>query len=279
MDKYLFSDGTNGVREAHSREELLILINSTSAPAQAMVWIFSSHAWISLPAFLAANPDFIIRDKEKGLAGAAVPVEKKNTPKKWWRTPLILTGVVTGALLIFNFSSAKWERSGVLKTTAVRPVNVPVFDLDSLVSEVEFLRGKSLDKSTRNNFRLRNNWPDQILLQLSATKESKGKNTRFRNILVSIDNATGSLLDKAAVRLETWKNGKRSVADTLQFSQIRYDKLLTRELSDDLRADSISVSFLSLQAKAFNFCYQSGTPANGGNAHDRWFCPGGKPVE
>lgn len=277
MDKYLFTDGTNGVKAAYSKEELLALINSAPEPARARIWIYSSNEWISLPAFQAQQPAFAGKDpiRPAKIAEEAPPEPVRR--KTWLRAPLVFIAAITGALLIFNFTSAKWEKAGTITATAARPANVPWLDLDSLVSEIEYLRGKPLDKSTRINFRLRNNWPEHILLQLEAAKETKGDHNRFYHVTVSIDNASGFVLDKAAVKLETWKNGKVSIADTLQFSNIRYDKLLLRELNSTFRCDSMSVSFLSLQAKAFNFCYSAGTKNNSGNVHDRWFCVKGNP--
>lgn len=279
MDKYLFNDGTNGVREAHTREELLSLINSTPEPAKARIWIFSTNEWISLPAFLALQPGIAGKEAVLLPTNAAALTTRPPRRKAWLRTPLFVLAAAAGTLLIFNFTSAKWEKAAPLKSSAARPANVPVLQLDSLVTEIEMLRGKMLDKSTRHNLRLRNNWPEHILLQLQAEKETKGKNNRFFSISVSIDNATGSLLEKAQVRLETWKNGKATLADTLQFSNIRYDKVLQRQLTGSYRCDSISVSFLSIQAKAFNFCYSATAKNNSGNYNDRWFCPQGKPAE
>lgn len=277
MDKYLFNDGTNGVKEAHSKDELLALINSTTAPARTRIWIFSSNEWISLPVFLAQEPGFAARDPALVTTGAGEDLATSKGRRNWLKTPLMLLAAAAGALLIFNFTSAKWEKAEPLKTMAARPANMPLLDLDSLVAEVELLRGKALDKSTRANFRLRNNWPEHILLQLQAEKETKGNQHRFYTISVSIDNAAGLVLDKAAVKLETWKHGKASIADTLQFSNIRYDKVLQRQLNRTFRCDSISVSFLSIQAKAFNFCYSSTAKSNSGNTNDKWFCVKGNP--
>lgn len=278
MDKYLFNDGTNGVKEAHSKEELLALINSTTEPARTRIWIFSSNEWISLPAFLAKEPAFAGKDTAVITTGASEELLRSKGRKNWLKTPLLILAAAAGALLIFNFTSAKWEKAETLKTMAARPANTPLLDLDSLVAEVELLRGRSLDKSTRANFRLRNNWPEHILLQLQAEKETKGSQQRFYNVSVSIDNAAGLVLDKAAVKLETWRNGKASIADTLQFSNIRYDKVLQRQLNRSFRCDSISISFLSIQAKAFNFCYSSAAKNNSGNMNDRWFCVKGNPA-
>lgn len=279
MDKYLFTDGTSGVKEAHSKDELLSLMESSPAPGKARVWIFSSNEWISCSSYLKQAPGSVKKEPvriapgEEGPAGA----RKKNHP--WLRKTLLVCGVLAGALMVFNFTSAKWEKAAPLKVNASRPANVPVMDLDSLISEIELLRGRALDKSTRYNLRLRNNWPDHILLQLTAEKETKGNTSRFYNVSISIDNATGFPLDRAEVKLQTWKNGKAAIADTLQFGNIRYDKLLVRQLGGSFRCDSISVSFRAIRAGSFNFCYAAELKNNSGNYNDRWFCRDGKPSE
>ncbi len=89
---------------------------------------------------------------------------------------------------------------------------------------------------------------------------------------IFIDNTTGFNLDNALVKLSVWKNKKLNTTDTLRFSNIRYDKLLTRALDAVYRGDSLSVSFESIRAKAFNFCYSAAVKNSSGNYNDRWFC-------
>ena len=272
MDKFLFTDGTNGVKEAHSKEELLALVQSATNKSKIRVWPFRSNAWITWPAFLSAYPECsgktIIPFQSTG------PVAEKKKPGRL--SFLLLPALLIGALLIFNFTRDQWTQSGSLSTTAIRPLNVPLLNTDSLASEIEMLRGKALDKSTRHNLRLRNNWPEWILLHLRAEKETKGKNARYQQVMVSVDNASGLMLDEAIVKIETWKNGKPVLADTLSFKNIRYDKVRVRTLQKTYRADSLSLSFLQIRAKAFNFCYLASSSSQSGNPNDRWFCRDGK---
>jgi hypothetical protein len=145
-------------------------------------------------------------------------------------------------------------------------------DIDSLIKTVEDARGSVLDRSTRANLRLRNTWPDKIELKLNAERESGSGGFRYFNANVLIDNSSGFILDEARVKLSVWKNGKAATADTLSFNNIRYDKISSGKFNGTYIGDSISVSFESIKAKAFNFCYSAAVKNNSGNYNDRWFC-------
>ena len=142
----------------------------------------------------------------------------------------------------------------------------------SLIMTIEMGRGTLLDRSTRTNLRLRNTWPDRIELKLNAERETGSAGSRYHPIDVSIDNTTGFNLDEAIIKLNVWKNGKVNATDTLRFTNILYDKLSSRQLSDTYQGDSIAVSFESIRAKSFNFCYTASAKNNSGNYNDRWFC-------
>ena len=51
MEKYLFTDGTNVIREVESREELQSLIQSSAEPAKVRIWIFNTNEWVSIADF------------------------------------------------------------------------------------------------------------------------------------------------------------------------------------------------------------------------------------
>lgn len=276
MNKFLFTDGTNGVREAHSKEELLSLINSAAEPGKCRIWKFSSHEWLDYNHFRAQHPFFEQMDPVSVIKGETGTSVRQSRSHRRLTKAFFIAALLTGALMIFNFTSAGWEPVTTMRTTAVRPANVPLMDIDSLIGEIEGVRGRPLDKSTSNNLRLRNNWPEFIFLRLNAEKEVKGNSTRFLRAEVSIDNATGFVLDRAIVQLQVWKNGNASISDTFQFNDIRFDKMPVRTLSGDFRCDSISVSFHTINAKGFNFCYSAKAKNNSGNPNDRWFCREGK---
>lgn len=276
MDKFLFTDGTNGVREVHSKEELLALISSAPEPARARIWVFHSNEWISTTAFISQQPKgtFISTNTSPVTSPelTAIPVRKK----KGWTMLGYSLAAIAAALLIFNFTRAGWEATGSISNSTIRPANVPQLDPDSLALVIEWQRGKALDKGTRTNLRIRNNWPDYLQASLKADKEKKGNTNRISNVNISMDNTTGYQIDEAVIRILSWKNGKSSIADTIRFNRIRYDKVLNRQLSGSFRGDSLSLAIESIRAKSFNFCYSIETVANN-NQNDRWFCRDGKP--
>ena len=272
MEKYLFTDGVSGVKEVQSQEELETLIASGDQPDKIRIWLFNSNEWISYAAYRRLYP----AAGKKEASPIAIAVEtvrpKISNGKRWLKKFLFLIALTGGAFLVFNFTKIKWQKAGPVNFIAGRPGNVPLMDIDSLISEIEYERDEPLDRSTRTNLRLRNTWPDRIELQLQSEKETISAGARFFNIHVTIDNTTGSNLDNAVVKLLVWKNKKVNATDTLRFGTIRYDKLLTRGLDVIYRGDSISVSFESIRAKAFNFCYSAAIKNNSGNYNDRWFC-------
>jgi hypothetical protein len=277
MDRFLFTDGTNGVREAQSKEELENWIVAAAQPGQIKIWLFSSNEWISYAAYRKLIPaSGLIAPKKENPAGnltqPATPFIKPARRSSWLKRSLYITGIAAGTFLIFNFTRVKWDRADPLSNAAARPANVPLMDIDSLISTIEENRGQSIDRNTKNNLRLRNDWPERILLQVTADRETNGSSSRFFNVDISIDNTTGFQLDKAVVKLQVWKDQKPQMSDTLHFSSIRYDRLSKRELDFRYKGDSLSVSFESIKAKAFNFCYSAAVKNSSGNYNDRWFC-------
>ena len=270
MDKFLFTDGMNGVREVQSQQELQILIESAEQKDKIRIWLFSSNEWISYPAFSKQVPS--INKKDKAVATVAKTVPVKKSRNGWVKKMLYITGAATGIFLVVNFTKIKWEKAEPVNISAARPDNVPEMDMDSLIWEIEDSRGQTIDKNTKNNLRLRNTWPDRIELKLHAEREISNATSRYYNVDIAIDNSTGFNLDNALVKLMVWRNNKVNSSDTLRFTNIRYDKLLTRQITDTYRGDSISVVFESIKAKAFNFCYSAATKNNSGNYNDRWFC-------
>lgn len=272
MEKYLFTDGLSGVKEVQSQEELEGLIESTEQPGKIRVWLFNSHEWISYSAYRKLYQPVKKKETITVLTEADAAHPKISNEKRWLKKFLFLIALTGGAFLVVNFTKIKWQKAGPVNFTAVRPGNVPLMDIDSLISEIEYDRDEPLDRSTKTNLRLRNTWPDRIELQLHSQKETSNAEARFSGISISIDNTTGFNLDNAVVKLSVWKNKKLHTSDTLRFGNIRYDKLMTRGLDAVYRGDSLSVSFESVRAKAFNFCYSSAIKNNSGNYNDRWFC-------
>ncbi len=274
MEKYLFTDGTSGVKEVQSREELQSLVQQSADPGRVRVWIFDTNEWINYSSFCKQYPFSPPKETKTEIVVPRTAVQRQQAGKRWLKKFLFVAALVAGALLVFNFTSIKWEKTTPLSVTAQRPANAPLMDMDSLVATIEYTRGKPLDRSTRNNLRLRNTWPERILLQLNAERETSKVGTRHFHVDISIDNTTGLDLDSAIVKLLVWKRDKISRTDTLQFRDIRYDRQLVRRLNDIYRGDSLSLSFQSIRARAFNFCYTADVENNSGNYNDRWFCLG-----
>lgn len=279
MDKFLFTDERGEVREVQSLVELENLVEAAAQPEKIRIWLFSSNEWISyatyrkqVPATLRKEKSAIYTTGQYATISNVAITPKTAKRKRWFTKALYTTGAAAGVFLVFNFTKIKWEKADPVNIAAVRPANVPEMDIDSLIYEIEDARNVILDRSTKTNLRLRNTWPERIELRLSSERETSNAGSRYFNAAISIDNSTGFTLDNAVVKLSVWKNNKISSTDTLRFSNIRYDKALKRQLADTYRGDSISISFESIKAKAFNFCYSATVKNNSGNYNDRWFC-------
>src|SRR5687768_3093303 len=270
MKKFLFTDGLDGVKTTESNEELESWIKSSPYPGNIRIWIFATNEWINLAAYRKKFP--VTVKKQKSTSGEAEKTVISKQSKTHWSKKLVFTALAAASvLLIFNFTRINWKSAGLMTFPAARPDNVPTMDIDSLISEIEFNRGQSLDRSTRMNLRLRNSWPERILLVVSAEKESSSAGSRFSNLSLSIDNTTGFPIDQAVVKLILWKNNKISDLDTFHFNKIRFDKLATRKTAEYYKADSLSAEFESIKAKAFNFSYSSIIKNPPGEYNDRWF--------
>ncbi|MGZ8558774.1 MAG: hypothetical protein ACXWWC_10590 [Chitinophagaceae bacterium] len=276
MEKYLFTDGTNGIREAQSKEELHSFIQSTGDPEKIRIWIFSTSEWISYSDFSKRSVAKIIplkkmtvqEDKKK----EQVVVRKLSSPNT--RVVKYFIAVITAftIFLVYNFTRVKWRTISPLQITAARPANTPLLNVDSLIQVIETTRGQKLDKVTLTNLRIRNSWPDRIELQLKTERDSGDAGTKFYHVELSVDNSTGYNIDNAVAELKEWKNNVATKTDTIHFSNIGYSSLFNRAVETIFRGDSLSVSFLSIKAKSFNFCYSSDKESNYGNFNDRWFC-------
>jgi hypothetical protein len=274
MNKFLFTDGTGGVEAVQSLTELESRILSSRQSGQIRLWLFSSNEWISLAEFRKQFPLPARRENPIPITGnpSAVVNQQPISRKHWFIKGLYVAGTAAIIFLISNFTKIKWEKASPVSISATRPDNVPQMDIDSLIEEIEYTRSQSLDRNTKINLRLRNTWPDRILLQLRAEREKSNSGYRFFNIDIAIDNTTGFNLDEAVVKLSVWEKGKINSTDTLLFNAIRFDKLEKRTNETRYKGDSISIAFVSIKAKAFNFCYSGATKNNSGNYNDRWFC-------
>jgi hypothetical protein len=270
MEKYLFTDGTGEIREVQSEEELNALIKSATHPDRIRIWLFSSNEWISYAAFSKSS-----YPAGKKIVTAIIEPDTTEPPVRkrgWLKKTLLFTLAGATVFLVYNFTRIKWERIEPLNVFAARPANVPGINADSVIDLIEAVRGQKLDKTTRTNLRIRNTWPERILLQLDTERESKGNTTRYSNIQITLDNATGYLIDEAIVKLTVWKKDEATRSDTIRFSNIGYATPAKQDIKEGYRGDSIAVSFYSIKARSFNFCYSVDKQSNYGNMADRWFC-------
>lgn len=278
MDKYLFNDGTNVIREVQSKEELELLVQGAIDRDKIRVWIFNTSEWLTYTEYSkrAGIKHANISHKEKTKAIEKKETERparKSTSRNWLRNGFVAALAVVTIILIYNFTRVTWTRIAPLSIQAQRPANTPPVDADSLIQAIEWARGTKLDKITKTNLRIRNSWPDRIVLQLTAERDSSSNNaTKAHHIELSVDNSTGYFIDEAIVELRTWKDNLVASTDTFHFRNINYAQPARRTLEREYRVDSMTVSFSSIRAKSFNFCYSSIKESNYGNLNDRWFC-------
>lgn len=277
MEKYLFTDGTNVVREVQSKEELHTLIQSAGNPGKIRIWLFNTSEWISYAEFSKISTprtspvkESAVKEDEKTRVKVIAP--KKPSQFNGLGRAFIFFVICGTAFLVYNFSRVKWHTASSLLITAERPANTPLIDVDSLIRVIENTRGQKLDKVTQTNLRIRNSWPDRIELKLKTDRDTSQAGSKFYNIELSIDNSTGYMIDEAVVELKDWRYGSVNIADTFHFSNIGYSAVSKRTLPNEYKSDSLSVSFLTVRSRAFNFCYSWDKESNYGNMNDRWFC-------
>jgi hypothetical protein len=272
MEKYLFTDGTNGMREVQSQEELRSLIESAGQPEKTRIWIFNSNEWVTYNGFTKKYPAFHSKKPPAIIVARDEPAKRRGGGKRWLKKFLFFLFGLMAIFLVYNFTKIRWVKVAAMVITADRPANVPAVDADSLIQSLEDSRGQKLDKITKTNLRIRNTWPERISLQFTADHDSSSAGSRYYNMGISIDNTTGYNLDNAVVKLTVWKNQGISATDTFHFSNIGYAAAATRKLIGNCRGDSLSISFQSIKSKVFNFCYAAERKSNYGNVNDRWFC-------
>jgi hypothetical protein len=274
MEKYLFTDGTNGVREVQSKEELNTLIQSVHDRSTIRIWLFSTNEWISYAEFSKVPTIHQSTSARETPVIATAEKEKKSPLKKrnWIKQALIGLLAALIILLIYNFSRERWEKLPDISLVTPRPANTPPLNMDSLVQVLESTRGQKLDRVTRTNLRIRNTWPDLIQLQLTASHEGSRTRSKIYNVQLVIDNATGYNIDDMEIKLTEWKDKEEISSDTILFHNTGYASPARRSIDGVFKGDSLSATFTSIKSKVFNFCYSSDKKSNYGNLNDRWFC-------
>jgi hypothetical protein len=278
MVKYLFTDGTSGVKEVQSQEELQSLIAASTRQDKIRIWIFNTSEWVSYSAFSKITQDNKTKvvasrsNDSPGQTSRAYPAKGTINHRQWLKKFLVFGISGAAIFLVYNFSKLKWQVATPLTISAGRPANVPILNADSIIQVLEEIRGQKLDKTTRTNLRIRNTWPDRILLQLTSGRDTNNSVTKYHSIGLSIDNTTGYNIDQAIVKLAIWSKGMIKNTDTFHFNNISYAMPSSKGVDNHYQGDSISVSFQLIRAKAFNFCYSDDKKSNYGSVNDRWFC-------
>src|SRR5687768_10440206 len=139
MVKYLFTDGTNGVREVQSQQELELLINSAADPEKIMIWVFNSNEWLSYAAYQKTE----IRGHKNISPVATVDttsLSRRSKSNPWLKKFLALGLAGAVLFLIYNFTKVRWEKTSPLNLIAGRPANVPLMDIDSVIMNLEETR-------------------------------------------------------------------------------------------------------------------------------------------
>jgi hypothetical protein len=275
MEKYLFNDGINGVREVQSREELQQLAENADSRL-AKVWVYSSNEWISLAEFSTLFPAPAAQ-KRNGTAREKGPPQKpapRAAQKSFGTGFRLLLGAALSLciFLVYNFTRDKWEPMEEIRIRPARPENAPLIDVDSLITQLEAGRGQRLDKTTRTNLRIRNNWPDQILLSAQVRRDSSKSGIRYHDIEFVLDNATGYQLDELELEWAVWRGNDQRHKGELRFENIDYSRPARQSLPGIFVGDSMSIRIRSIRAASFHFCYSHDKQSNYGNLNDRWFC-------
>jgi hypothetical protein len=284
--KFLFNDGSGSTREVYSEEELNILINNVQQKEKIRIWKFNTSQWITYADYIRERPArperFKVPVPDETIALDTGHTPQRSAPgkfKKFLTTLKIviisasILGVIT--LLAFVLLKKEWLDAAPGLVFAERPVNSPPLNTDSLVTIIQQTEFRTLDKLTKTNLRLRNNWPDKIVLSLQYEKRQHANDAtlfRFENSAISIENTTGYELDNAVVELKVWKLHQNIRTDTFHFAAVSYVGPSVKYTVKQYEGDSLSVNFQKIRSYGLNFCYSYGLPSVSGNPNDKWFC-------
>jgi hypothetical protein len=297
--KFLFNDGSGKIRELSSKEELDYYISISPDKQKLKIWLYHSSSWISYEEFLkraathkspwngkpeTVQPAVVI---EKSIAPTPPPpapaIKEKKRHAQTVTKPLqlllnicIVLVVAGGVYAALFYSQKEWTDPQFFDTTASRPHNTPPLNADSLIHMIEVKEKRTLDKLTKMNLRLRNNWPEKIVLTLQGQQQTHLKNDsirRFENLQCIVKNFTGYTIDHAVVMLQVWQSGSPKIQDTFRLEQIDHrGDAYTLNISNTYKGDSLTIRFSSIRSFGLNFCYSYEEPTISGNPNDKWFC-------
>lgn len=279
--KFLFNDGSGSITEVYSNEELNILINNTLHKERIRIWRYSTSQWISYEEFLKSQNRSEFQKSIPG-SGNKEEVTEEPAPKKITnllgiiKMAVVVIGIIGGIfILVHVFFTKDWMDPAPVTAFAERPANSPKVNTDSLINVIEITELRILDKLTKTNLRLRNNWPDKIVLSLQYDRSQNTRDAtlfKFINTGINIENLTGYELEEAVIELKVWKFHETIKTDTFHFKAIGFIAPSIRYTGQEYQGDSLSVNFYTIRSLGLNFCYSYERPVISGNPNDKWFC-------
>lgn len=296
--KFLFNDGSGKIRELSSKEELDYYISISPDKNKCRIWLYRSSHWIGYEEYLhraatnrsqwngqheTVKPVPVV-EKIAPIAPPPPPVSREKKPRPSTITkPLqlllnicIVLVVAGGVYAALFYSTKEWTDPRSFDTVAVRPANTPPLNVDSLIYTIEVKEKRTLDKLTKMNLRLRNNWPEKIVLTLQGQQQvhlKKDSIHRFDNLQCIVKNFTGYTIDHAVVTLTVWRDGSTKTQDTFRLEQIDHrGDPYTLNIHNTYKGDSLTIQFRTIRSFGLNFCYSYEEPTISGNPNDKWFC-------
>jgi hypothetical protein len=297
--KFLFNDGSGKIREMSSKEELDYHVSISPDRDKIKIWLYHSSSWISYQEFLKKAPsnwqtlngkaetvkpvqvDILVTETPKSFTSPVVKEKKQRPPTVTKPLQIVLNicivlVVAGGVYAALFYNTKEWTESRIYEAKAVRPANAALVNVDSLIHTIEVKEMRTLDKLTKMNLRLRNNWPEKIVLSLQGQQQKhlkKDSTLRFNELQCIVKNFTGYEIDEAVVSINVWKDGAMKTQDTFRLQHIGYrGEPYTQTISNTYKGDSLTIHFQSIRSFGLNFCYSYEKPTISGNPNDKWFC-------
>jgi hypothetical protein len=291
--KFLYNDGSGTIREVGSKAELDYYLSISPDKSRVRIWLFHNSSWITWQEY--SKMDLVeVKQREtivakpinevKEVVAPAPPIDKPK-PARSKRTvtkPLqillnicIVLVVAGGVYAALFYNTKEWSDEKAFEVTATRPENAPALSIDSIIHSLEVKEKKTLGTLTKMNLRLRNNWPEKIVLVLKGQRQQQLKKDsihRFTKLEWIVKNSTGYEIDEAEAVVTVWKNGSAQTQDSYRITGIGLREPANLPIPNTYKGDSLTIHFKSLRSFGLNFCYTYDQPTISGNPNDKWFC-------
>lgn len=296
--KFLFNDSSGKIRQMSSKEELDYHISISPEKHKVKIWLYHSSSWVSYQEYVKSS--IVNRETVNGKGETEKPVQATVTVKTFTPAPppivkerkprpptvtkplqillniCIVMVVAGGVYAALFYNKREWTEPKSFETITIRPPNAQSVNTDSVIHTIEVKEMRTLDKLTKMNLRLRNNWADKIVLTLQGQQEihlKKDSILRFTKLQCIVKNFSGYEIDQAVVSINVWKDGVVKTQDTFRLQQIGYrGEPYTQTISNTYKGDSLTIHFQSVRSFGLNFCYSYEEPTISGNPNDKWFC-------